>query len=79
MEIRVRFYYGADILPYILPDFLLSIQDWELGLAARTKRWGKGPRGLSLVGSALVYFSFLSLYQLFVLIFVLPFVRKFLV
>jgi hypothetical protein len=41
MEIRVRFYYGADILPYILPDFLLSIQDWELGLAARTKKMGK--------------------------------------
>jgi len=26
---------------YNLPDFLLSIQDWELGLAARMKKMGK--------------------------------------
>jgi hypothetical protein len=32
--IRVLFYYDADSLP----DFLLSVQDWELSLAAGTKQ-----------------------------------------
>jgi hypothetical protein len=77
MEMRVRFYYGADILPYNLPDFLLSIQDWELGLAARTKKMGKRPHGLSLVGPALVYLLFLFLYHLFYSRFCLRIVRKF--
>jgi hypothetical protein len=37
MEIRVGLYHGANNLP----DFLLSIQDWELGLAAGMKKIGK--------------------------------------